>query len=928
MPKPEPAQSAPASATLQSPRRVIGRGRDPERFANSLLSGNSLIIYGALGYGKSHLADAVDSHLRARGVLPLKLRGSSATRDVPLGALRATMDVQLSEILSNADSPSANHFLTYATAKAGKHQPVIAVDDAHLLDPQSVEWLARLASDGAVVLLLTCAPVPAIDGRETNAETVRLLTSLWVQGQADRVDLEPLTTNEADELVAQFAPGAVFDMVTRTSLLDRSGGSPLLLRELTAEALHHQYLLEDRDTLSPSVTEPSSRIMEMLRHQLEGLNREQIHGLALLGRVDSLPHAQCLAILSATDLRDLMHRGFIRRAGAGEDRLIAHQLFAEAAVSISDPSTARELAARLADALLESRGSGRALSPTECVIVAESWSQSPGLPAEVDDWGIDTVVEILNSAAEKCFTCGMRESALTFTSQAYALRPDTGTAVSYSRALSNSGRVPQALRLLLEAEDKLTSPRDAIRLIRWWSILAARQPIISDALDGVVRRAASWFPDDVGLSGEVELVILTGMSRQLNRRRFATSAEKVALSNSFDPFARVRAAAFAAAEYAGLGNLARAKELLAMSAAFGAQPGGNDSPTPDFDHDVAEFLFCSAIVVRSLAGEDQMTLAAELEQRVRQSVREHRYSMLGYSGVAAAYLAGVRGDSAAAAAELRAAESRFLRTDPYGWLPWAQCIYAKALADTGRLDEALLKLRESTTTAARLGTNEWFTFVADCTAAELLMLSGASSGPRSLSATVVHELDSGGPVLKSALLYELFVTGEPAANIVDEIERAAAATDIPLIAIAARRVRAAADDSPTDLEATAEAFAALGAYGQASATYESAAVIHRERGDRSAATASRARAAGLADATRNPGTSTSSPEPSTSTERLTGRESEVAVLAAKGLSNREIARTLFLSVRTVESHLYQARVKLGAASRKDLGALLSVEISE
>ena len=927
MPKSDSADVSATGPALQSPRRVIGRGRDPERFAATLLGGNSLIIYGALGYGKSYLADAVDSHLRARGALPLKLRGTASTRDVPLGALRVTMDAQLTEILSAADSPNASHFLSYATAKAGKQKPIIAVDDAHLLDPQTVEWLARLASDGAVVLLLTCAPVPAIDGRETNAETVRLLTSLWVQGQAERVDLEPLTTAEADELVGQFAPGAVFDLVTRSSLLDRSGGSPLLLRELTAEALHHQFLLEDRDTLSPSVVEPSGRIMEMLRHQLAVLNTAQIHGLALLGRVDALAHAQSLAIFSPTDLRDMMHRGFVRRAGSGDDRLVAHQLFAEASMSMSDPATIRELSARLTRVLLETRQNGRALHPSESVIVAESWAASGDFAPEVEEWGRDSVVEILLAAADKCFSCGIRESALNFASQAYSLRPDTGTAVAYSRALANSGRVPQALRLLHEGEERMESPRDAIRLIRWWAVLAMRQPIISDALEAVIMRAANWFPGDSGLSGEVELVILGGMTRKRNREKLAVAADKVANSDTFDAFARIRAANLAAAEFAGLGDVARARELLALSSSLAAVGVHNNSPTEDIDSDVEEFNFYSSIVVRSMAGEDQSQLTTELEQRVRRALREHRYSTLGFNGVAAAHLAHFRGDHATAAAELRAAESRFLRSDPYGWLPWVQCLYSRALAEIGRMDEALVKLREATATATRLGTNEWFTFVADLSAADLLMKGGAPSARRDLSSILVHELDSGGPVLKASLLFELFANGEPAANIVDELELAATSTDIPLLLAAAQRVRATADNNAKDLETAAEAFAALGAYGQASDAYDAAAAMHRESGDRSAATASRARAAGLADASRNPG-ATGTPAESTSTaERLTGRENEVAVLAARGLSNREIARTLFLSVRTVESHLYQARVKLGAASRKELGALLSVDIA-
>ncbi|MCX4748054.1 AAA family ATPase [Kitasatospora sp. NBC_01287] len=55
---------------------------------------------------------------------------------------------------------------------------------------------------------------------------------------------------------------------------------------------------------------------------------------------------------------------------------------------------------------------------------------------------------------------------------------------------------------------------------------------------------------------------------------------------------------------------------------------------------------------------------------------------------------------------------------------------------------------------------------------------------------------------------------------------------------------------------------------------------------------------------------------------LTPQEEQIARLAAKGLSNREIAAQLFLSPRTVGHHLYKAYPKLGIASRAGLAQLI------
>jgi DNA-binding CsgD family transcriptional regulator len=55
---------------------------------------------------------------------------------------------------------------------------------------------------------------------------------------------------------------------------------------------------------------------------------------------------------------------------------------------------------------------------------------------------------------------------------------------------------------------------------------------------------------------------------------------------------------------------------------------------------------------------------------------------------------------------------------------------------------------------------------------------------------------------------------------------------------------------------------------------------------------------------------------------LTAREREVASLAARGLTNREIADNLYLSPRTVENHLQRIYDKLGVSSRDELNAAL------
>lgn len=62
------------------------------------------------------------------------------------------------------------------------------------------------------------------------------------------------------------------------------------------------------------------------------------------------------------------------------------------------------------------------------------------------------------------------------------------------------------------------------------------------------------------------------------------------------------------------------------------------------------------------------------------------------------------------------------------------------------------------------------------------------------------------------------------------------------------------------------------------------------------------------------------PRPDPRFNALSGRELEVATLVAAGLTNAQIADTLFISVATVKDHVHSILSKTGLASRSEVAA--------
>ncbi|WP_329250862.1 LuxR C-terminal-related transcriptional regulator [Streptomyces canus] len=139
-----------------------------------------------------------------------------------------------------------------------------------------------------------------------------------------------------------------------------------------------------------------------------------------------------------------------------------------------------------------------------------------------------------------------------------------------------------------------------------------------------------------------------------------------------------------------------------------------------------------------------------------------------------------------------------------------------------------------------------------------------------------------------------------------------------LTGVFAAHAEALAHDDGPALDRAAQALEERGFLLFAAEAYAQAARSHPDSG---AARTSRTRAVALArrcQGARTPALS------GLVLGELTARQRQIVTLAAAGLSNRQIAEKLTLSIRTVGNHLYSAYARLGASDRDALPCLVEL----
>jgi DNA-binding CsgD family transcriptional regulator len=157
------------------------------------------------------------------------------------------------------------------------------------------------------------------------------------------------------------------------------------------------------------------------------------------------------------------------------------------------------------------------------------------------------------------------------------------------------------------------------------------------------------------------------------------------------------------------------------------------------------------------------------------------------------------------------------------------------------------------------------------------------------------------------------------------LERLAGTLNTPMAEAVANHARALARHDGDLLDAAAREFADLGALVVAADAAAQAAAEHARRGDRGKEIESSTWAYRLAGQC---GLRTPAFEAAARPLPFSGRERQIAMLVVAGLSNRQIADRLFISVRTVEGHLYRIFAKLGITNRDQLAHLISSDASD
>ena len=845
---------------------VVGADRDPAASADTIERGTSLVVAGALGSGKSFFLRAIADELRERGHRPAVLHAGPRAADRRLGVLQDAADERARALLDET--------------RVATEPVIVVVDDAHRMDDDSVDVLIRAVYRGAAVLLAGLElPRVRSTGTTGSGSAAGHLTDLWLSGGAERIDLQNLTPADAARLLSEFPGASELDAVTRAAIVAHADGSRILLRELTSHAA--SAAADGRDPL-PSLSDVGrhTRLGDALHAQVAEVDAAHRVALAVLGHLPGIAYADACRLLPAETMDALIDSSLIHDDRSAPRRLYANALLAREASHQTPPDVVRDAIEDLAQQMHDADGAWWSIPVA--VALEKLWHGRRSRRWTPSKTAQSYRRRVRSDAARWALDRGRPDLALAF-----ATSDDPAAALDRAQADATIQGQPAPLR------DVDVAALDRESLLRYLTLrlhLSAGIPAASflEGLDPAVR-------SDPRVIRAFALSEAETAALDLDWRHAVECGERLFADSEASPLVRLRAGLIAALGRAYDGASEPSRESFRRVHALLASPEAASQLS------VEERLL--ALSVELLAAHTSGDVVADAEARLADETHRatRKRSALGVvlAGLSGALLWARSEEPERALREARAAirRSAHVRIGPAGTL--LQYAIARTLAVLGRVGEAhdLLEHVIDQSAACR----PLLRHARLLTQSSLLLAEGKVAPALGLAHQALVLSEGGGAkLLHLRDLYQLVALGAADDEVLDTMAVIAHETGD-------NRVRRLTE------QATAVA------RGRRDMRQRSA--VERLRVAAPWIRSSSAAPAGAASP-RDPADAADSAHPSAEPTR---REIEIIGLVAEGLSNREIAGRLFLSVRTVESHVYQARMKLGARSRAELTRYAAAE---
>jgi DNA-binding NarL/FixJ family response regulator len=910
---------------------LYGREAELEAIAGALdavaRGGRRLLtVRGEAGIGKTRLLAELRERAATQRFVVLEGRATELEHDVPLvpiiDALEAALPNAdalaalgperlglLAEVLPGLGAPGTvrgavterwrlHRALGELLALIAAGRPLLLlVDDVHWADPATgelLEHLVRRPPADSLLVALGLRPGPAAErllAAQRSSHAVGLVA----------LDLRPLERGAAETLLAGVPAAS-----ERDRLFAQSGGNPLLLAELARDGGTHAL---------------PGGIVAAVRVEVEALPtdaRALVQAAAVAGDPFELDLATRIAVLegpAALGALDVIEqRGLIR---ATEDprrfafrhpvmRTAVHETLGAGARLAGHATAARELARTGAPLAVRAQHLAHAAAPGDVEAAATLRAAAAGVrlqaPGVAADWLLaarraDPAGAQLGILAGTLVEAGRLVAALEIVDQAGEAAQDPTMAVAGASVERLLGR-HDAARRRLERALEATAPGspEAARVLADLAVAAYQRGEYAE-MRAWAQRVEPTAGDDVVVRAAYTTLLVVGdaFAGELDAGDAGIAQALAAIGDATDD-ELAGAAELTMAVSWGLLAIDRLPEGLAVArrVAAAARAGGNGLAS--ILHDLA------AVLALGLLG--RLTEAEPAADEAEQAARVSGNPQL---------------------------------------LQWSLWMQAWVLMECGRLDAALASAQESVALAAELDDSA-SPIVARAVLGAVLGARGEHARARELLAA--YDMDHGWICRWAPYLVESDLAMDDLPAAAEHAERAAAVapgTGMATARAAAGRAQAlvalARDDAPraaTLALAAADDAAAAGAMLEAArdrlvagralvstdpdagiaqlvAAGEQAARCGAPRVEDEARLALRRAGVRVGrGGARAPGTE--------GLAALSPREREIAGLVAEGLTNREIARRLFLSEKTIETHLTRVFQKLGLRSRAQVAA--------